>query len=344
MRMSSDSKAPSMVAVAIQAGVSKATVSRVLNGKSGVSDDIRDRVVRACEDMNYRLNTSIQDLARATLSGSTNNIAFVLVGREFGDPYYARMMDGIAKGVAQSNYHLIFAELSGEEKSTFDLPPILRDNRVDGILVSGNLNSDVVATLSGLETPYVILGNYKNSVIRNAFAVETDTGMGIHNLVHELRLAGKNKVAYVAETLELFSEQQHFRLFQEALKDNCMVFHDDIVYIGKGSRTGMFHLLKDVFRGESLPFDSIYCSDYRVADEVSHLTLARYGLDKAIDIIIATERPYSYYTLPVPAIYVDASLEELAYNGMNLMLDKLLGNEYVRPTKLLLSPSIDVAL
>lgn len=200
--------APSMLDVAQKAGVCKSTVSYVLNGKPGVSDETRSRVLNACDELGYRINKSLQDFIRGKLSGITRNIAFVLVGRNFADPSYARLVDGIAAGAAENNYHLVLAKLSGNEESIMELPPILRDSRVDGVLISGHVNHQVIDVLHQLDTPIVILGSYHESITGDNSVVDLNVkGMYIRTIEY-LKQQGKTRIAYFSNTLEPYNDKR----------------------------------------------------------------------------------------------------------------------------------------
>ncbi len=111
----------SMDDVAVKAKVSKATVSRVLNGKTIVSPNAREKVIAACNDLNYKLNFNIQDLVLKSRTGSTRNIAFVMAGKEFADPAYAHLIDGVSSAINKFHYHLMLVKISGNETSNFYL-------------------------------------------------------------------------------------------------------------------------------------------------------------------------------------------------------------------------------
>lgn len=180
-------------------GVCKATVSKVLNKRPGVSEETRRSVIRVCEELGYRLNPSIQDFVRKMVSGVTMNLAFVLVGVDFADPAYAPFIDGVARATEEGNYRLVFIKLSGEEESIFDLSPVLRDHRVDGVLISGKVDTSVLALINELDIPFIILGNYSNSISRDSVAVEIDVDLGVHKAIEQLKLLGKTRIACFSE-------------------------------------------------------------------------------------------------------------------------------------------------
>lgn len=339
MSTTNNNSRPSMLQVAEKAGVSKATVSHVLNGKPWVSEETRRKVLQVCKEMNYRINPNIQDLVRESLNGSTRNIAFVMVGFDFANPAYAKLIDGIARGTGENNYHLLFAKLTGAEESIYDLPPILRDNRVDGILVSGEIGPRLMSLFKELNIPHVVLGNYSEGLTRYSSAVEINFGMGVHMAVEQLVAAGKKRIAFFDETQRWHADRVALSSYKEALIDNSCEVDDSIIYIGGGAYEGAMPTLKKVFEQDTLPFDSIFCPDFRSATDISHLMVGRFW-GRKIDIVLVTVRWYDYLNLPVPTIYIDGLVDDMAYQGVKLLLDGLSEGEGYQPRKVLLSPIV----
>ena len=333
---------PSMMDVARLAGLSKTTVSYVLNNNPRVTEDTKARVLEACERLGYRINTNIQDFVRSTISQTTRNIALVFVGRDFADPAYARLVDGIAKGTEENNYHLLFAKLSGEESGVMDLPPILRDGRVDGMLISGVLNPGVMNVLRALEIPGVILGSYSHDITRDFFAVECDMGAGIHRVIEHFAKLGKTRIAYFSETLDYYSDRQNLLSFKDALLAYGLKFDQGSVYVGSGDFSGALQIMTPIFEGQELPFDALYCNDFRCSVEISHLAMARSWMNKEPSIILGTTRTFAYHKLPVPAVYLDTVSWEVSYQASIKLLDSISQGERYHPGSLRLSPTIDV--
>lgn len=85
------SRRSTILEVADLAGVSTATVSRVLSGSSSVADATRARVIDAVESLNYRPS----DLTRAVFAGRSNTIGVLLA--DMRNPYYIDLIDGISQ-------------------------------------------------------------------------------------------------------------------------------------------------------------------------------------------------------------------------------------------------------
>src|SRR4051794_12191532 len=97
--------APTLEAVAAEAGVSRSTVSRVVNGSLHVSPDVLETVQAAIARLNYIPNRAARSLANR----QTMAIALVVpedTNRFFGDPFFAEIVQGITRGLEHSDYVL----------------------------------------------------------------------------------------------------------------------------------------------------------------------------------------------------------------------------------------------
>ncbi|OAT76232.1 transcriptional regulator [Mangrovibacter phragmitis] len=95
-----------MLDVAKAAGVSKSTVSRVLNGKDIVSDEIKRLVFKAIEETGYRPNLLAQQLA----TQKTRLVGFVMTNALYNGPYFSTLIYGAATWSEQYQHQLIFAD------------------------------------------------------------------------------------------------------------------------------------------------------------------------------------------------------------------------------------------
>ena len=336
-------KAASIRDVAAKAGVSIMTVSRVLNKKAEVSEKVRQSVISACDELGYQINPSIQDLVRKGRNGHTHNIAFVMIGKEFADPAYSRAMDGIAKGITDFNYNLAMASLSGKEKSVQNLPPVLRDGRVDGFIVTGELTEDMMHILKKLEKPYVVLGDYSEKVSGDSVRIELNHNSAMTRLVDELKKAKKKKIAYFTENPQNSFETELMESFTKAMKENQLSLDEELIYAGTGIFSGAFERLKPIFLQKTLPFDSLICMDFRCAQEIANLILMRSGFEKRPEILLATSRQYSYYKLLIPAIYCEVGLNDMAYRAVKCLVEMITKGESY-PHKIEMTPQISVEI
>ncbi len=126
--------APTLEAVAAAAGVSRSTVSRVVNGSSQVSPEVLTAVQEAIRALNYSPNRAARSLAnKRTLA-----IALVIpeeTSRFFGDPYFAAIVQGITRELDTSDYVL-----------TLQLAPSRPSEKTLRYLTGGNVDGAFVAS------------------------------------------------------------------------------------------------------------------------------------------------------------------------------------------------------
>ncbi|MGI5192659.1 LacI family DNA-binding transcriptional regulator [Streptomyces sp. CA-288835] len=142
---------PRSADVAQLVGVSRKTVSRVLNNEPYVSDDVRRRVIEAAEELGYRLNNAARTLA----SGRTRSIGVVALGTTgYGT---ASLLVAIEKAVRGSGYALrVVNTLDGEPDDIAAAVGSLLEQGVDGIIVSEPVVEGEVSVR--VDVPVLFLG------------------------------------------------------------------------------------------------------------------------------------------------------------------------------------------
>jgi LacI family transcriptional regulator len=117
--------------VARLSGVSRATASRAMNGRSGVRDDVRERVTRIADHLDFRPNRAAKILA----SGRSSVVGLVIPSTELRiDPYGASMTHAVARATAERDLGLMLY-LAADEPGA-GVRHILRDGLIDGLLIS----------------------------------------------------------------------------------------------------------------------------------------------------------------------------------------------------------------
>lgn len=148
----------SIAAVARHAGVSVATVSRVLNQQSGVRPATRDKVLAAVDALGYRMN----HLAR-NLRTSESRLLLTMVP-DVGNPFYAQIVRGIDTVARQHGYFVLLCDTgadAGRERSYFDL---LRTHRADGAICLDPDTIQQALAQESLDLPWVACCEYDPAV------------------------------------------------------------------------------------------------------------------------------------------------------------------------------------
>lgn len=141
--------------VAAHAGVSRSTVSRVVNGSTAVSPSALEAVRSAIAELNYVPNRAARALARR----QTHAVAFVVpedTGRFFGDPFFAEIVAGVNERLGKSEYvlNLIIASDDPDDRAT----TYLRSGSVDGVIIASHHTSDTFVDRIAAALPVVYGG------------------------------------------------------------------------------------------------------------------------------------------------------------------------------------------
>jgi LacI family transcriptional regulator len=115
--------------VAKRAGVSLGTASRAINGNPAVSPRLRDRVLAAAAELNYRPNA----LARALRSSRTHSIGLILP--DVSNPFFGELAKQVEQVAAGIGYTVMLANSNDDQKAEADYIRILVGRQVDGLLI-----------------------------------------------------------------------------------------------------------------------------------------------------------------------------------------------------------------
>lgn len=141
--------------VAETAGVSVATVSRVVNGATGVNPETAAKVHRAVAELGYRPN----GVGRSLKTASSRLIGVLIP--TLSNPVFAEAVDGIAEGVAEGGYSLLFSASDYRRDAERRGIETLLRYRVDGLIltVADAADSEILDLLDVAEIPYVLAYN-----------------------------------------------------------------------------------------------------------------------------------------------------------------------------------------
>jgi DNA-binding LacI/PurR family transcriptional regulator len=187
---------PTLEAVARVAGVSRATVSRVINGSPRVSADVLAVVEQAIAELNYVPNRAARSLAaRATMS-----IALVVpenAHRFFGDPYFADVVQGISARLDDSDY-VLNLQLSHPSSPSEKTRRYLLGGNVDGAIVVSHHSGDHFLASLGRALPVVFGGRPLGQIANPGdYYIDVDNRLGARRGVEHLIALGRTRIATI---------------------------------------------------------------------------------------------------------------------------------------------------
>ncbi len=175
--------------VARHAGVSLATVSRVMNGNTSVDPALAERVRAAVESLNY----TASPVARSLVSGKTQTVGVVVP--DLGNPTFQAVLRGLSRAAARDRYHVLIAD-SAEVVAEEQLLALASRRRTDGIvLCAPRMPEEQLAKLLPELAPVVLVNREPRSDVP---VVAADYRSGLTDLLDHLHVLGHRHLVYLA--------------------------------------------------------------------------------------------------------------------------------------------------
>ena len=213
------------------AGVSRSTVSRVINDQPDVKEDVRARVLHVIEETGYIPNRAARTLA-AKRSGILGLVIPRSVATFFGDPYFSRLTHGITQACYANDYMLsLFLFYSKEEERKL-LRHIKERSFLDGVIVQATTDSDpVIPALMKSNMPFLVLGSL-SKMDPSLNYIDVDNANGAYAAVSHLIRLGYRRIAHVAGKLDNRPALDRRVGYERALRENDLPVEDDLVVVG----------------------------------------------------------------------------------------------------------------
>jgi DNA-binding LacI/PurR family transcriptional regulator len=219
--------------VATLAGVSRTTVSFVLNDVPGVkiSEETRRRVLEAAQQLNYYPTAAARSLA----SGKTHRIGLILgEGQErlAADAFLPTFLQGVTASVHQRGY-LLLIQLAEDVPSHEAYARLIREQQVDGLILSGPRSDDpLLVELAEDRYPLIFHGRLNGSQFP---CVDVDNQAGARQAVRHLLRLGHRRIGFISNApLSYSGAQDRFAGYKDALCQQGLDLDEDLV------RTGSF--------------------------------------------------------------------------------------------------------
>lgn len=277
--------------VAELAGVSLATVSRVINPGAKVSDKTRQKVLAAMEQLGYKPNSIAQSLATRS-----SNAVGVLVSELYG-PFFGAMLSTIEKSFKAAGKFVLVAAGHSDEAQERDAIRFLVSRNCDALIVHVEALPDRFLVEHDHEkTPLIVMNRKVRGLADRCFSLDNELG-GYLATQHLLKLKHK-RIAYISGPMGFVDAQQrlagHRRALDEAgvKQDECL-FHE-----GDYHETGGQEALNALFaRGK--PFTAVVCAnDDMAAGAMAAAHERGLELPRQLSIVGFDDSPISRYVYP----------------------------------------------
>ena len=321
---------PTISAVALAAGVSVASVSRVLNGQPATAE-MTERVRRAADELNY-----VPD-ARARSLKVGRTLQLTLAVADVGNPVYVTMMRAVESVVSAAGYRLVVTTIGPEVVDEVALVRGMARGYADGLVISPlRVNDDLIKSIRDCDVPVVVAGNVPASA--GVDTVRANSPRGVALAVEHLLARGRERIAFVNGPADTVPGKARAKGFSDATKRHALhaagVAEATDFTFAAGRAAGAELL------GRSRP-DAVICANDLIAVGVMH-ELASHGLRVPDDVAVVgmDDSELAELCLP-PLTSVNLGSAERGRRAAELLLARIEDNARV-PRRIVVQPSLSV--
>ncbi len=301
--------------VARRAGVSTATISRVLNGDPKVRPETALKVKKVIKECGYHVNQT----ARSLKTRKTHTIG--IVAPEFRNDFFMSIVTGVEETLKRHGYSVILCssrESREEERSQLRL---LKEKNVDGaIIIPGSSKGEHFAIME--ETPVVLVDRLVEGF--NSDAVLSDNFQGSYDAVKKAVEMGARSIGFLGGDRDLTSARERFEGYSQSCRDMGVPLNESTVLFGDYHEDSGFKLMKQLLESDSAP-DYVFISNYFM-----HLGAARYLLESNRDfpglhILSFDDLPLASF-FPCISLIIAQPMEEIGRKAAELLLKRIDGS------------------
>jgi LacI family transcriptional regulator len=221
--------------VAKMSGVSRSTVSRVINNDPNVKESTRARVKEVIRKVDYRPNT----IARRLASGRTKIIGLILPTAQsslFTDPFFPGLIQGITT-VCNANDYSVMLWLTNEEQERTKAQQLASDSLLDGLVIASYfINDPILETLTKSGMPFLVIG--RDPSRNNLNYVDADNLHGAREaVVHLLRL-DRHRVATITGPTKMIAGADRREGYELAFRERGLTPDPALMVEGDFTESG----------------------------------------------------------------------------------------------------------
>lgn len=335
--------------VARLAGVSRSTVSRVVNDEPNVKATTREHVWQAIRTCDFHPNTA----ARA-LAGRRSRIVGLVIPQAlnavFADPYFPTLIQGIAVACDERDYYLMLSLVLRQSDDTFRR--LIRAGHMDGLIVSSALKEDqFVARLLDEHFPFVLIGRMPGRT--DVVAVDADNARGARTAAHYLARQGYERIATITGPLNMIAAMDRHEGFLLELRSLGIDVPPEYVEEGDWSQGSGTQGMERLLHAPTPPEAVFVASDSMAIGALKAIRAAGLKVPDDVALVGFDDIPMASAVEP-PLTTVRQPIDRLGYLAASTLIDLIQadpanqasagGQQIVLPTELVVRASCGQAL
>lgn len=311
--------------VAKKAGVSIATVSRVVNNNYPVKKETREKIEKVIKELNYKPN----EIARSLILKTTSNIGIVVPG--ITNPFFPTIGEEIHRTLKKEGFIISLCSTEGDPKIEVELIENLISRNMDGIIAIDpsveNLKSGYFEEINKVIPTIVINGNANMSKCN---FVSYDERVGTMEAFEYLLKLGHEKIIFVRGDRSLSYDLKE-KMYKQVIKGNDLSY-EKVISVGMGNSLDVVKRTEDIFydflKSDDVGTAVFACNDLMAVGILNACNKKGIDVPKDMSIIGFDNTLFSRISHP-KLTTVDLKIEEIGKAAALELMDIINEESYI---------------
>ena len=316
-----ENKKVTMGDIAKEIGVSVVTVSKALSGKDGVSDEVRAEIQQKAAQLGYHYSPS----GKGEEERGSGNIGVIVPDRFIAkdSTFYNNLYHTVVIKAGEKGYSGMLEIVSGRDEEECNLPLIVKNNKVDGVIFLGQVNRKYVEAVATTGMPFLLLDFYDE--MYPVDSIVSDGVYGTYVLTNYLIEKGHRRIAFVGSVNATSSILDRYLGYYKSLLKNGIKLDEDLIIPDRDENSKFI----DIRLPRKMP-DAFVCN----CDEVAFMLvnkLKNEGYRVPEDVSVVGFDDFTFATLCSPQLTTfRVDVASMAESAVGLMMRKLHRKKYTK--------------
>lgn len=327
--------------IARVANVSKSTVSRVLNNQTNISEEARERVLKAIEELNYQPSK----LARALSSGFD---AILVVSRSAkttaNNPFFSDIIHRISSKAEEENFDVIIQTSRNSHDELEKCITKIKEKMIKGIIMlSSPANEDFFKQLDVFNIPIVVIGRVDGEY-NNIFSVDTNNYQDSYNLTKLLIEQGHRDIACLHSPLDYHVSIDRLEGYKNCMKNYGLPLREEWIINSGYTVNTAYESATSLLLSPNRPSAVFATDDLKVLSLYKSASDNRISIPNDISIVGYSNPSISAFLSPA-LTSIEIPVKKLGDAGTTLLFEKIKGekskhNQKIVPTEVIIKSSV----
>lgn len=323
--------------IAKEAGVSAATVSRVLTSNANVRPEKKERIQKLIEKYNFKPNAMARGLS------DTRSKIIGIIAADVRNPFYAQVFVACEMAARKLGYTVLLCNSLGEREQELNQLGKLHEQRVDAVIQLGGRVDDLVSDAEYAKqvnkllnaVPMVVTGKLDGT---QCYQVQIDAVKTMDLLMEHLIRLGHREIALVGGRMDVLSTFEKVQRYKEILEKNRIEFREELVAMdGAYDDVAAYRQMNDMLDKGIVPTAVIAINDFSAAGILKSIKEHGYEVPGDISLVSYDNTYITRLTMP-QLTSIDYNYEGFGEKLMETAIAALEGREV--PRLQLLTPTL----